>query len=45
MSSIKILRTYLKEHEDFIKSCGYSVKGILKYVKAKLMDPETVLSK
>ena len=45
MSSFEILRTYLKEHEDFIKSEGFSVKQILKLVKAKMMDPSTLLSK
>ena len=43
MSSLKILRTYLKEHEDFIKSEGHSIKQILKCVKDKLMDPTNVL--
>ena len=43
MSSYKILNIYLKQHEDFIKAQGFNAKQILKYVKAKLMDPETVL--
>ena len=43
MSSYKILSIYLKQHEDFIKARGFNTKQILKYVKAKLMDPETVL--
>ena len=43
MSSYKILCAWLNSHEDFIKSKGFNINQIKKYVKAKLMDSEKVL--
>ena len=43
MSVYNTLKVFLKEHEDFIKSEGFSIKSILKYVKGKFIDPATAL--
>ena len=43
MSSYKILCAWLNSHEDFIKSKGFKINQIKKYVKTKLMDSEKVL--
>ena len=43
MSVYNSLKAFLKEHEDFIKSEGYSIKQMFKFIKDKLVDPNKAL--
>ena len=43
MSDYKILRLYLKQHEDFIRSLGTTPEHLLKLVRKQLLDPKSIL--
>ena len=43
MSIYNTLKVFLKSHEDFIKSEGYSIKQMFKFIKDKLVDPNKAL--